>query len=150
MIEVRPITLNDMVDAMLLSSEAHARSSYANLPFCIDDVAETLARHIAADDALAVCARRGGEFCGFILARLEKSMCGPARVAYDTALLVRPGRGFAALRLIQAYRAWAERSGAARITIGVSSGIDIERAGRLLERAGFARVGALYSSGGSV
>lgn len=136
-----------MVEAMALARAAHAASIYRSLPFLPEDVAMTLARHMTEPHLLAACAVLDGTVMGVILGSITKSFCGPALIARDTAFVCRPGGGYAAWRLIKHYVMWAQAKGAAMTMFGVSSGIDIDRAGALIERAGFPRIGALYALG---
>lgn len=143
-ITVSALSIDDVVEAMALAHDAHATSNYSDLPFCGEHVARVFARHMTSPAAVALGAWRDGVFCGFLLASVEHSFCAPVPVASDTVFIVRPGSGFAAIRMIQAYVRWALDAGAVRISLGCSSGIDAGRFGRLLERSGFVSAGGLF------
>jgi GNAT superfamily N-acetyltransferase len=67
-------------------------------------------------------------------------------IASDNLLFVdRQHRGtLAAVRLLRAFRKWAAARGARELCLGISTVVDAERIGKLYERMGLSRVGAIY------
>lgn len=53
--------------------------------------------------------------------------------------------GGAGLRLLTAFRKWAENRGAFELSVGVNSGIDIDKMDRFLKRLGFGQTGGNYA-----
>ena len=51
----------------------------------------------------------------------------------------------AALRLLMAFRKWAENRGVFELSAGVNSGAHIERTDRFLRRLGFVQTGGNYA-----
>jgi hypothetical protein len=88
------------------------------------------------------------EVIGGLLCYCEASLFGPDKVAYDiTIMITKEHRGKCLRQLIQVieeYKYWATLQGARIIKIGVSSGINIEKAERFLERIGFTKMGSMH------
>jgi hypothetical protein len=53
--------------------------------------------------------------------------------------------GGAALKLLTAFKKWAENRGAFEISAGVNSGTDLDRMDRFLRKLGFQHTGGNYS-----
>lgn len=53
----------------------------------------------------------------------------------------------AALKLLTAFRKWAENRGASEINAGVNSGVDLDKMDRFLRKLGFRQTGGNYSIG---
>lgn len=51
----------------------------------------------------------------------------------------------AGLRLLAAFRKWAENRGAVELSAGVNSGVELEKMDRFLQRLGFKQTGGNYS-----
>lgn len=71
------------------------------------------------------------------------------KVAYDVTIMVdEEHRGKCLkqlLQIVKEYKAWALADGAKLIKMGVSSGINMDKASAFFERMGFARVGAMHA-----
>jgi GNAT superfamily N-acetyltransferase len=82
-----------------------------------------------------------GAWCG-------ESDFGPDKVAHDiTIMLDEEIRGRClkeVIQLVEEYKNWATQNGAKVIKMGVSSGINIDKASKFFETLGFKRIGAMH------
>lgn len=89
------------------------------------------------------------EIAGGLLCYCEPTLYGPDKLAYDVTVAVAEEHRGRCLRqliaVIEEYKAWAEKEGAKLIRMGVSSGLNIDKADGFFEKLGFERVGALYA-----
>ncbi len=78
----------------------------------------------------------------------ETSMWGSDKSAYDLTIMIsEEHRGRCLRQLIQIideYKVWATEQGAKIIKLGVSSGINIDKASAFFEVLGFERIGAMH------
>lgn len=143
---VRRANLFDIPAFIALGRRIYADSAYSFLDF--DQIkAENLLRHylnapathcvfVAEDDGLLI-----GGLCGYV----TEYFFSREKFASDQTFFVAPEwRGFIALKLVAAFCDWAEVHGARQVNLGISSGLQTERSGALLERMGFACVGGNY------
>jgi len=82
---------------------------------------------------------------GFFIGYCIEAFFSSQRIASDLALYVpqdeRGGR--AAIALIRRFEAWAKERGAQKITLGISTGITVDRTEQLYNRLGFETTGRL-------
>lgn len=83
---------------------------------------------------------------GLLLGSISAFWFSQALCAHDYAFYVAPAArgGYAAPRLVVDFIRWARAGAVAEIVIAVSSGVEIESSGRLLETCGFRRAGGVY------
>lgn len=137
--------LVEIVESVLLESV------YSHLAFDKEKAA-----HLVMDGIL----KRSGTFLrvivdsddkivGGMMCVCETSAFGPDKMAYDiTIMMDAEARGRCVVQLVKLvdeYKAWAIKEGAKIIKMGVSSGINIDKASAFFERLGFERVGAMHS-----
>lgn len=93
---------------------------------------------------------KNGELVGGMMCVCDTSLFGADKIAYDVTIMVKKEhRGKCLPQLIQIireYKDWATAEGAKMIKIGVSSGINIDKASSFFERLGFDRVGSMHSA----
>ncbi|MBI5329540.1 MAG: GNAT family N-acetyltransferase [Betaproteobacteria bacterium] len=96
---------------------------------------------------LLLAVQEDGAVTGMLGGYLTGLFFADAVVAQEQVFYVHPEArgGAAALKLLLAFRAWTEKQGAAEIHIGVSSGIDLDRFDRLMQRLGFTCSGSNYA-----
>lgn len=86
---------------------------------------------------------KGGRVTGMIIGVAQQLWWSRRRYATDLVFYSEKGDG---RRLLQAFRRWAwSVPGVVEITMGQSSGIDIERTRKLYERAGMKLIGHMYT-----
>lgn len=87
---------------------------------------------------------------GMLMACLQQTYFGRDLVANDMLLWIEEehrGRCFDAIKYITAqYRDWAQASGAKRVYLGTSTGIDPERTRKVYEACGFHQIGTLHEA----
>jgi GNAT superfamily N-acetyltransferase len=142
---IRPATFDDIPRMVQLGEQLHGMSSYAPLSFDRAKVAHHLAGLIAGHGVIFV-AERDGEVVGGLAGGITEQWFGPDRVAFDYSLFIEPGKrhGITAARLIRAFVEWARIRGARQVTIGITTGLEVESTARLYESQGFVRCGDLF------
>lgn len=97
---------------------------------------------------LRVIADENNRVIGGICCQCIESMNGPDKVAFDvTIMLDEEHRGRCLkeiIQLINDYKEWALAEGAVVIKMGVSSGINMDKASVFFETLGFKRIGAMH------
>ncbi|HEY4117563.1 MAG TPA: GNAT family N-acetyltransferase [Byssovorax sp.] len=141
-----PRTAADVHAVVALARRMHAEGAYAFLPFDATKVAASVVASAALADRYAAIAVRGGVIVGFLGGALTTYPFCNERLAHDVGFYVAPEAraSSAAVRLIQAFRAWAVEQGAREVSLGVSSGVEVDRIERLYTRLGFRRMGGVY------
>lgn len=146
MIEVVPLTHRNAGHVVTLGADMHAASSFKNMAFCPNELADFL-DFVIEEDALTgfLAYEASGTAVGLILCSVTKSFFGPDLLAGDIALYVDPScraRG-AAKQLTQAYVDWAVSKGARRVSVGNSAGAPDQAYTGLMEGLGFTKTGSL-------
>jgi GNAT superfamily N-acetyltransferase len=146
MIEVRAPKPADLPALLALAQRMHAEGAYSFLPFDPKKVALLFVACGAMKDHFAAVADRGGAPVGFLGGKLATYPFCNETLATDLGFFVAPEHraSTAAVRLLRAFRAWAKERGAREVSLGVSSGVDVERIGALYERMGFRAMGGIY------
>jgi len=85
---------------------------------------------------------------GGIICLCEELITSTDKVAYDlTIMMDKEHRGHCITHLVEIirlYKVWAVAQGAKVVKMGVSSGLNIDKASHFLEKLGFARIGAMH------
>lgn len=129
--EVRRATDADRFAVIGLLKEAHASSG---MPFPFDAArADALFRgHVETGLVLVL----GSPADGVLMAAAMDHPYGAGRIAKETVWFIRPeARGRSAIRMLDAYEAWAREQGCALVTMAAA---DFKPAQRLYERRGYA------------
>lgn len=134
--------VNDMIT---LGKVMHEESEYRDFDFSPEKLARLGERIMTNKNIFAEGAYAEG-LVGMIVGQISEYWFGTDRIASDTVWYVHPDhRGsMAGIRLLTHFADWAENQGVKEISVGVSSGINTDRAGALLNRIGFNSVGGLY------
>lgn len=148
--KIAPLTPADIDDVLALARVNVAESRFGWLPFDEAKVRANLKRMAEAPQSYncALIARKqDGKLVGYMAGQIEEYFFCRERVATSVFLFVDPNErgGFAAVKLILAFRKWAQNRGAAEIYIGVAGGVTMERTGRFLKRLGLTLTGGNYS-----
>lgn len=150
---IRFATLADIPACVGIGQQVHATTRFAALPYDAHRVAQQLRDLIAIGQnqrhthALLLADNRAGQVVGGLVACLERPLFSPLPVATVAQYLVLPQHrmGGAGLRLLTAFRAWAQQRGAVELHVGINSGTDIARLDRFLRRLGFQPTGGNYA-----
>ena len=145
---IRPATMHDIPALLELGRAMHAESPvFRWFAWSNAKVGELIEWLIASDDGLALVYDDGGAIVAGFLGVITEQFFSHDRFAQDYALFVAPtARGTnIGRKLVLQYRAWAAAAGVPA-TIGVSTGVEVEATGMMLESCGFDRYGALYEA----
>ena len=142
---IRAATPDDLPALLELGQAMHCESpEYRDMRFCPNTLRHTLT--LAMDQHfLRVAEQPGGRIVGGLAAMAVPHWFGPDRLACDLGIFVAPEArgGMAAARLVRAYVKWARELGAKKITLGITTGVDVETTARLCERLGARRSGII-------
>lgn len=141
---VRNMLAKDIDTVAAMYQELHVTSAYSKLRWNQRKALNFLQVCVANPDIFAVVTETKGRITGFMLAMVQEHWLADGAMASDLTLYVEPGKrgGIAAVRLIKAYKCWAESKKVVYTNLGVSTGIEIERTGALYEKMGFGCVGS--------
>jgi hypothetical protein len=140
---VRPAEAGDIERLLDLSQELHEAGAMAFLPFSREKMHDLAKFYLSRPDThyLAV-AEQNGAIVGIYAGYITQYLFNFDRLAMSALVYVQPKmRGALSLRLIRAFEAWAGERGVREIGYGSSTGIDLERGIRLMERLDYAFVG---------
>lgn len=146
MASVRTADAGDVAGVVALARAMHAESPvYRVRPFDPHKTAATFLGALPAGGAFV--AESGGRIVGLMVGYLAEDFFGSAVIAGEYALYVLPEArgGTSAVRLLEAFEAWARRAGAVGGFLGVTAGIDDERVAALYMKLGYRPAGAAFA-----
>lgn len=141
----------DMKDAdrmIALGARMHAESIFASEPYIPAKLAAYCRFWLLQPHAgVAILAEDNSEVVGMMAGWCVESFFNHERTARDMILYIRPDKrgGMTALRLVRAFEDWAKEVGARHINIGISAGIDNQRAAKFYQSLGYAQRGVTLS-----
>jgi hypothetical protein len=148
--KVRPIVVTD-IDAFLVLARLNLQESRFNgMPFDEVKVRANL-MHMAklprSDHFFCGAFNSANKLTGYLIGSIDSYFFCDHTVAISDFFFVEPTErgGFAALKLILAFRAWAKNRQASEMYIGIAGGVLVERTGRFLQRLGMRFTGGNYS-----
>jgi len=132
-----------------LGRQMHEASTYAPLKFspakCVTMAGsamnnENLFAFVAEDEETL-------ELYGMIIGMVYENFFCEGKISGDLLLYVHPDKrgGTIGIRLLKLYEAWAKKQGVILITLGISTGTDIERTAALYEKMGYEKVGYQFT-----
>lgn len=140
---IRPATIEDFPQWYALVTRLRDRTPYAGIAADQPTVAKMYSQCLNSKLGCVFVADRNA-IRGTIMGVAQTLWWSTKRYATDLAFYSEsPGDG---RRLLRAFIDWAwQVPGVVEVTLGQSSGIDVDRTARLYERAGMIRVGAIYT-----
>ena len=151
--KIRFATLEDVPGFVEMSRKFHALTRFAAYDYNSERVAQQLRATIETGQ------NKNGTHCFFVVEEsqglpiggligcVEQHFFSEQLVAsvihYD--VLPEKRMGGAGLRLLMAFRKWAENRGAFELNAGVNSGTDLDKMDRFLRKLGFKQTGGNYS-----
>jgi len=151
--KIRFATIEDVPGFVEMSRKFHAMTRFAAYNYSAERVAQQLRATIETGQnrngthCFFVAEDSQGEPIGGLIGCVEKHFFSEQLVAsvihYD--VLPEKRMGGAGLRLLMAFRKWAENRGAFELNAGVNSGTDLDRMDRFLRKLGFQQTGGNYS-----
>lgn len=147
---MRDATHHDIPRMVELGAVMHAESRFAPLRYLPEKVAGFLGHLIDNPNAFVRVVEARGEVVGGLVAMAVQHWFSDAWLSQDIAMFLHPDHrgGMTAARLIRAYQEWAHGRGIVDCEMGVNTGVKMGETGLLMQRMGFAPVGALYSMNG--
>jgi len=147
---IRFATINDISVFVELGKQVHSTTRFKQYGYneekmakqlraIIDDVKGTHCFFVAESD--------NKEPVGWLLGCIESHLFSEHAIASVINYGVVPGKRMsgAGLRLLTAFRKWAENRGAVELNAGVNSGIDLDKMDTFLRKLGFELTGGNYS-----
>lgn len=151
--KIRFATPDDVPAFVELGRRFHAMTRFASYTYNPERVAQQLHAVIGIGQnkngthCFFVAEDSQGQPVGGIIGCVEQHFFSDRFVAsvihYD--VLPEKRMGGAGLRLLAAFRKWAENRGAVELSAGVNSGVELEKMNRFLQRLGFLQTGGNYS-----
>lgn len=144
------MTIEDLPAIVEMGREMHQESkTYQGLEFSDCRVKEVV-KSLLSGDYFTVVAEINGRVVGMMAGLVTCPNCSYDLMAVDVNMYLRPeARGTTAgARMVQAYVEWAQAKGAKQITVGVTAGIDNDKAIEFYEALGFHQDGARLSMEG--
>ncbi len=142
---IRKAQVADLPELLALGKTLQAKSPYPDVPLDIQTCGQTLGQCISSAFGFAVVAVHGGKITGFMMGAAVPLWFSRKRSASDIITYAESvGDGY---RMIKRFVNWAwSVPQVVEITLAQSSGIDIERTGKLYERVGLMRVGSIFTA----
>lgn len=148
--KVRFATLNDVPAFVEMGRHFHAMTRFRAYDYNAERVAQNLNAVIGnprGTHCFFVAEDSTGTAAGGLIGCVERHFFSDRLVAsvihYD--VLPEKRMGGAGLKLLTAFKKWAENRGAFEINAGVNSGTDLEKMDSFLRRLGFKLTGGNYS-----
>lgn len=151
--KIRFATLNDVPAFVELGRGFHAMTRFAAYDYDPERVAGQLRAAIEVGQnqngthCFLVAEDSRGRPVGGLIGCVERHFFSDQPVASVVQYVVLPEKrmGGAGLKLLTAFRRWAENRGAYELCAGVNSGTDLEKMDRFLRKLGFRMTGGNYS-----
>lgn len=142
---IRTATTADIPTVLQLAEAMHAESWHSKYPFARERLTRLFHALVDGAGAILVC-QRDDVIVGFVVAQVALDYCCEALMALEYGVYVTPARrgSMDGPMLVRRYIEWANERGAVYITIGIISGIYVDRTGALYEKLGFEKAGQLY------
>ncbi|MDR0775588.1 MAG: GNAT family N-acetyltransferase [Azonexus sp.] len=150
--KIRFATRNDIPACTEIGRRMAAVTRFAAYDFNAERLAQNLGAvidsgHAKGTHCLFVAEDTAGQLIGLLIGCIERHFFSDLLVAsiihYD--VLPEKRMGGAGLKLLAAFRQWAENRSAFELSVGINSGVEMEKMDRFLKRLGFRRTGGNYS-----
>lgn len=151
--KIRFATLNDIAACIELGRRMHSVTRFAAYDFNAERVAQNLRAVIEAGQnskgthCFFVAEDAQGKIIGGLIGCVERHFFSDLAVASIVHYDVLPDRRMsgAGLKLLAAFRKWADNRGVFELSIGINSGVELEKMDRFLRRLGFRQTGGNYA-----
>jgi N-acetylglutamate synthase-like GNAT family acetyltransferase len=151
---IRFATQNDVPFLVETGRVYHSLTRFKAYEYNAERVAQQLTKLIVTNSkshCFFVADDKVGKPYGGLIGCIEHHIFSDEPVANVIHYDVLPDKrmGGAALRLLTAFKRWAENRGAVEVCCGVNSGVHLNRTDRFLRRLGFQLTGGNYSLAGT-
>lgn len=144
---IRPATDQDIPRLVELAFMMHRESpNYRDIPFDAEKFDETL-RLLIGGAGVVFVAEKDGVVVGAVGGAVAEFFFSRERYASDIGLFVDPAHrhGILAMKLVIAFKRWAEYIGVKEVRMGITTGIHVEDTARLYMAAGMDYLGPVLS-----
>ena len=150
--KIRFATRNDVPACTEIGRRMHTVTRFAAYDFNAERVAQNLSAviengHAKGTHCFFVAEDTAGQLIGALIGCVERHFFSDQLVAsiihYD--VLPENRMGGAGLKLLSAFRKWAENRGVFELSVGINSGVEMEKMDRFLKRLGFQQTGVNYA-----
>ena len=150
---IRFARITDIPACIELGHQLHQITRFSRYAFEPERIAASLHSLITIGQdqkrshCLLLAENSGAQLTGCLLACIERHVFSDQPVASLITFGVLPQNrmGGTALKLLDAFKRWAQNRGAFEINAGVNSGLDIDKTDRLMKRLGFEATGGNYA-----
>lgn len=152
MYEVREPLEIELLAIAQLGEEWHKESAFSHMEYNVSKVAALLSMSLVKKEMFVqvMIEKQTGKVVGLMWAELQESYFGRDKVANDWMLgVAKEHRGKctnALFHLVNNYRAWAIESGARRIYLATTTGVEPEKTEATFERLGFHKIGTIHEA----
>lgn len=132
---------------LALCKAMHTETDYRDIPFSKDVMRAHIAMYLDNPATHHIFVhKKAARLQGVLFGHVSTYFFSETRIANDDLLYVAPkDRSLRITRkLIKAFEVWAMSCGVQEICLSVSTGLSEDRAEKLLNRQGFARIGAIF------
>lgn len=151
--KIRFSTLNDVAACIEIGRRMYSVTRFAVYDFNAERVEQNLRAVIEVGQngkgthCFFVAEDTKGQIIGALIGCVERHFFSDLLVASIVHYDVLPDRRMsgAGLKLLTAFRKWAENRGVFELSIGINSGVELEKMDRFLRRLGFQQTGGNYA-----
>lgn len=143
--KVHPATPDDAAELAALGRRLHDSSTYAAIPYNEAKVQALMAR-LAAGDGVVFVVRQDGRIVGGIAGAVLPWWFSDELHGFEFSFFIAPehSNGFAAIRLMAAFRVWCRQRGAKVVRVGITTGIHQDKTAQLYRMMGAKYIGPLF------
>jgi L-amino acid N-acyltransferase YncA len=143
---IRPATHEDLDRIVQIGAALHSETDhFSRCRYVEDKVRKFIGTLIESDDGFVMVVERDGAVIGGMAAVSVEQWFSTDKIATEISVFILPEfrGGMDALRLLRAFRQWAERKQVAYAMAGISTGIHAEKTKLLYEASGMRYVGPI-------
>lgn len=146
---IRNANKNDIDQLMIIAESMHAESRYSLLRFSEAKTRQFFNWLIDSDETCLFVAEKKGAVIGGISGYSMAHWASDDKIASDFGLFILPEHrgGITAIKLLRAFKSWAESTGAKLTHIGITTGVNTEETAGLYQAVGCKKIGYLFSMG---
>jgi len=146
-VEIRCLEYADIPETVNLAYEMHQEGAFSRFRFSPEKMASNLSLAITHPH-IAFChvVEHDEKLVGALLGYISEFFFGHDLIASDSGWFILPEyRGSrSAVKLLKNFQTWAKANGAKEVAMGVSTDVNPEKTGALLQKLGYKHVGGNY------
>jgi len=150
--KIRFATRADIPACIEIGRRMHAVTRFAAYDFNAERLAQSLGAvidsgHAKGTHCFFVAEDATGQLIGGLIGCIERHFFSDLLVASIIHYDVLPEKRMsgAGLKLLVAFRKWAENRGAFELSVGINSGVEMDKMDRFLKKIGFRQTGGNYA-----